>query len=688
VVVFGKRQKRSRCVCVRLVVSSQNMRSTGVNLLFPRTGQHKRPLLTDLRSPSQPGHSLIRRARVIFSGGRVQKPSLKSESIAFSTQVTTNESGTAIMQSQKPKIVFLVVATVSALFTSLLANNLGYGMRGATILRKPLHGKLDRAVMSVESTATTASEEMAAGTVATTTNAIDPSSSLTSSLDTKSTGTVVTAFYEGPSKHSISKYRDWAKNLFTLDDPMIVFTDPSFAPYVQEQRELQNAMHKTKIILLDLNKTDTVNMFSLDFWEEQTSKDRQKELHKSYHVYWVWLSKLEFVKRAIEMNPFQSEFFAWVDLGYFRTERWLGQKLLQHIPNALQEDQVLMLDHHHNGHIGAGFIGGFAKGLLRYNKVFYDHLIKQQYTEFIGREEPMLAESCLDEPNLCQLVVSGKHYEKHIWFYMAPFLIFGQDETEASMYVPTVATEKVQSDMVNYLNVIKPPNETRKVLMVVAHPDDEVLWGGEYLIKEGHNVHVVVTSTVNRKTQIRYEEFLAVQEHLGFHGEFLDGRDSITSPGLESHIQQRIYTLICGKNWERIITHGAEGEYGHPHHQMVHDAVLHAVKMCCRSSDKLFVFEPHPSKNHVFSEAKQAVAKLYKSQERILFRTFGDWKEQIVPFEKYDQEAASLICRDHQNPEKKVHPLRQCRLHEMINFASKNATSTSLESFFGQGSGC
>ena len=225
--------------------------------------------------------------------------------------------------------------------------------------------------------------------------------------------------------------------------------------------------------------------------------------------------------------------------------------------------------------------------------------------------------------------------------------------------------------------------------MVVAHPDDEVLWGGEYLLKEGQNVHLVVTSTLNQQTSMRYDEFRAVQEHLGFHGEFLDGKDSIKTTELESHIQQRIQTLICGKNWERIITHGPEGEYGHPQHQMVHDAVLDAVRMCCRSSDKLFVFEPHPSKNHVFSEAKQAAAKLYKSQERIIFRTFGDWKEQIVPFEEYDYEAASTICRDRQNPKKKVHRFRQCRLHKMFDFSSSNYTSAlSLETFSGQGSGC
>lgn len=122
---------------------------------------------------------------------------------------------------------------------------------------------------------------------------------------------------------------------------------------------------------------------------------------------------------------------------------------------------------------------------------------------------------------------------------------------------------------------------------------------------------------------------------------------------------------------------------------MVHDAVLDAVKMCCRSSDKLFVFEPHPTDNHVFSEAKQAVAKLYESQKNIIFRTFGEWKERIVPFDEYDYKAANKICRDNRDPKKKVHKFRQCRLHEMFDFSSSsNNTSVPLETFLGQGSGC
>lgn len=108
----------------------------------------------------------------------------------------------------------------------------------------------------------------------------------------------------------------------------------------------------------------------------------------------------------------------------------------------------------------------------------------------------------------------------------------------------------------------------------------------------------------NHHAASRFDEFKAVQEHLGYHGEFLDGKDNDKNTELENHIQQHITSLICGKNLGKIITHGPEGEYGHPQHQIVHDAVLVAVRACCRSSEKLFVFESHTSKDHV-SEAKE-----------------------------------------------------------------------------------
>lgn len=222
----------------------------------------------------------------------------------------------------------------------------------------------------------------------------------------------------------------------------------------------------------------------------------------------------------------------------------------------------------------------------------------------------------------------------------------------------------------------------RTVLMVVAHPDDDVLWGGEFLLKEGHKAHVVVTSTQNNIREVRFEEFTAVQQHLGTHGEFLNGTDSPTTMVLESDIKKRIQNLVCSKDWERIVTHGPEGEYGHPQHHLVHDAVLEAVRRCCFSADKLYVFHSRPVEKYVFPEAKTAVAKLYKSQAGVIFKTFGRWKEQIVPLKDYDYKAANEICRKGHTQR----PYRQCRLHKMLDFSDPNYRKRI--SFSDQGIGC
>lgn len=216
------------------------------------------------------------------------------------------------------------------------------------------------------------------------------------------------------------------------------------------------------------------------------------------------------------------------------------------------------------------------------------------------------------------------------------------------------------------------------ILMIVAHPDDEVLWGGELLIQEAGKVHVVVTCTQGHGTLTRLEEFNAVQKSAGFHGEFLDGKDTANPVALEGRIQGRIHTLICENNWERIITHGPEGEYGHPQHQKVHDAVFAAVEQCRHPREKFFVFEPHTSKNSTFSEAKAALAKLYASQKHVLFETFADWEELVVPFQDYDFWRARETCQRAAGSAKSV-KYHACRLHQMLDFSGASTPQLALQ---------
>lgn len=258
--------------------------------------------------------------------------------------------------------------------------------------------------------------------------------------------------------------------------------------------------------------------------------------------------------------------------------------------------------------------------------------------------------------------------------------------TDASKTLTSLDSDKKRSEAGESKMDNVDTDHQPSILMVVAHPDDEILWGGDYLIKERQNVHVVVTSTQNRETSERFKEFKAVQEKVGYHGEFLDGNDTgDSSEGLESHIHQRIKSLICENTWERIITHGPEGEYGHRRHQQVHDAVFAAVMQCNDISygKKLFVFEPHPSslekgKDNIFSEDKVDILKLYKSQKNVIFDLFGNWKERIVPLQDYDFERASESCETSAAATMgAARRYQKCRLDNMLNFSS----SSSIENY-------
>lgn len=136
-----------------------------------------------------------------------------------------------------------------------------------------------------------------------------------------------------------------------------------------------------------------------------------------------------------------------------------------------------------------------------------------------------------------------------------------------------------------------------------------------------------------------------MQEYLGYHGEWFDGKDSAKdSRILEGHVKRRFQELVCGPV-QKIITHGYEGEYGHIQHQQVHDAVVDSARSCCRL-DFVHVFEPAiPTAGHSFSSEKKQVAMMYTSQWRVLHR-FEKWRERIVPLVDYDHERAIKSCRE------------------------------------------
>ena len=113
-----------------------------------------------------------------------------------------------------------------------------------------------------------------------------------------------------------------------------------------------------------------------------------------------------------------------------------------------------------------------------------------------------------------------------------------------------------------------------KQLMIVAHPDDETLWGGGHPQSGGY----FVVCLTNGYQETRAAEFEAVMEASGNTGLILSYPDKIAGQRDDwTHVRTQIYedlTLILQyAPWDSIVTHNAAGEYGHIHHKMTHELV-------------------------------------------------------------------------------------------------------------------
>ena len=111
-------------------------------------------------------------------------------------------------------------------------------------------------------------------------------------------------------------------------------------------------------------------------------------------------------------------------------------------------------------------------------------------------------------------------------------------------------------------------------LMIVAHPDDETLWGSEELLKNKYLV-VCITCGTNKKREKEIEAALKISKDRLI---VLDKPDKVRGKRSDwkhykKQIEYELKYVIKKKKWNTIVTHNPEGEYGHIHHKITSNIV-------------------------------------------------------------------------------------------------------------------
>ena len=191
-------------------------------------------------------------------------------------------------------------------------------------------------------------------------------------------------------------------------------------------------------------------------------------------------------------------------------------------------------------------------------------------------------------------------------------------------------------------------NSKTNKLMIVAHPDDETLWGGAHLAEGGYFV-ICITRGYDEE---RSAEFCKVLKESGNEGIILKYPDKVLDKRddwdrVDEKIKKDVENVLKIKDWEMIVTHNKDGEYGHRHHIMLNKIVRFEAEKTSKSNS-LFYFGKYYSKKELDSKdinlTKIEKDKLDKKEE--LLKNYASQKstikklEHMLPYEKFQKEIA------------------------------------------------
>ncbi|MFZ5955263.1 MAG: PIG-L family deacetylase [Nanoarchaeota archaeon] len=168
----------------------------------------------------------------------------------------------------------------------------------------------------------------------------------------------------------------------------------------------------------------------------------------------------------------------------------------------------------------------------------------------------------------------------------------------------------------------------KKVLVIVAHPDDETIWMGGTILSNLKKWDLTILSLCRRNDSDRAPRFSKACKNFYHSKSMMSDLEDVQLNDIPlNDVIGCITKTLSEKKFDFIFTHGNNGEYGHKRHKDVHKAVNKMIEQKLLSCKKIFFFSyfkkdklcyPNPESNkfinlgtRVFMKKKFIITKIY-----------------------------------------------------------------------------
>ena len=125
--------------------------------------------------------------------------------------------------------------------------------------------------------------------------------------------TFSTCWYNFKAKFNLDTYYSWIDNMLTNVNNyyLVIYTDDMGFKYLQKYAS-------NNIVIVNKPYTEFYNYKYKDYWISNHAKNKLLNSMVDWRVNMLWSEKVHFVHETMKHKYFETEFYGWCDIGYFR----------------------------------------------------------------------------------------------------------------------------------------------------------------------------------------------------------------------------------------------------------------------------------------------------------------------------------------------------------------------------------